>query len=345
MNGRIYDPMAARFMSADPYIQAPDNLQNYNRYAYVLNSPFLYTDPTGFSFFSSLKRAVTGNFSGISGDHWKDIASPNRIILKNMSYQTGQTYVAISSTACGAWAAACAAAGSYENASVHGASFSQAAKAGAIAYVTTYASNYLKTSYGNAWSMERVLATSAVGGITAELKGGNFLDGFKTSFGFSLLTYGNYLMRQEMIEQSRLNEANANGKSRGFFNDFFKLGGARREYGPDGPLPCDAPLGGCQGAPTLANGDVAARFGPISYQPGSILDTTIESFAGPHDFFRNLTGSYTDMGNSVSITSGFGRVMDNVMNFVDLAPAAPFAVAAFIQTQAPTMIYSLENKR
>jgi RHS repeat-associated protein len=164
MNGRIYDPMAARFMSADPLIQAPDNLQNYNRYAYVLNSPFLYTDPTGFSFFSSLKRAVTGNFSGVSGDHLKDVASPNRIILKNMSYQNGQMYVAIGSYFCGPAAYLCAAAGSYENASVHGASFGQAAKAGAISLATSGAF-YAVGSISPGWGQAGATAESIFGNV------------------------------------------------------------------------------------------------------------------------------------------------------------------------------------
>ncbi len=47
MNGRIYDPVLARFLSPDPYVQAPDFTQNYNRYAYCLNNPFKYTDPSG----------------------------------------------------------------------------------------------------------------------------------------------------------------------------------------------------------------------------------------------------------------------------------------------------------
>ncbi len=48
MNGRIYDPKLGRFLS-DPIIQAPGNLQNYNRYSYVLNNPLRYTDPSGYS--------------------------------------------------------------------------------------------------------------------------------------------------------------------------------------------------------------------------------------------------------------------------------------------------------
>ena len=39
MNGRVYDPAIGRFLTADPFIQAPGNLQSYNRYAYVLDNP------------------------------------------------------------------------------------------------------------------------------------------------------------------------------------------------------------------------------------------------------------------------------------------------------------------
>ncbi len=48
MNGRVYDPEIARFVSADPFIQSPRNLQSYNRYSYTGNNPLRYTDPSGF---------------------------------------------------------------------------------------------------------------------------------------------------------------------------------------------------------------------------------------------------------------------------------------------------------
>jgi RHS repeat-associated protein len=48
MNGRIFDPLIGRFMSADPFIQAPYNLKSFNRYSYVWNNPLVMFDPTGF---------------------------------------------------------------------------------------------------------------------------------------------------------------------------------------------------------------------------------------------------------------------------------------------------------
>ena len=47
MNARLYDPVLGRFLSPDPYVQAPDFSQSFNRYAYALNNPLKYTDRSG----------------------------------------------------------------------------------------------------------------------------------------------------------------------------------------------------------------------------------------------------------------------------------------------------------
>jgi len=44
---RFYDPLLGRFLSADTVVPEPGNPQALNRYAYVLNNPLKYTDPTG----------------------------------------------------------------------------------------------------------------------------------------------------------------------------------------------------------------------------------------------------------------------------------------------------------
>ncbi len=44
---RHYSPLLGRFISADTLVPEPGNPQALNRYAYVLNNPLRYTDPTG----------------------------------------------------------------------------------------------------------------------------------------------------------------------------------------------------------------------------------------------------------------------------------------------------------
>lgn len=61
MNGRIYDPVLGRFLSADPHIDGTD-LQAFNRYTYVGNNPLTFTDPTG--------------YFRLFGKKWSDIRRP-----------------------------------------------------------------------------------------------------------------------------------------------------------------------------------------------------------------------------------------------------------------------------
>lgn len=62
MNARLYDPLLGRFLSPDPYVQAPDFTQNFNRYSYALNNPLKYTDENG-EFWNYIIGAVIGGIS------------------------------------------------------------------------------------------------------------------------------------------------------------------------------------------------------------------------------------------------------------------------------------------
>lgn len=65
MNGRMYDPYTSMFLSPDNYIQAPDNSQSFNRYAYCLNNPLKYTDPSG-EFWHIIAGAALGGISNLA---------------------------------------------------------------------------------------------------------------------------------------------------------------------------------------------------------------------------------------------------------------------------------------
>jgi len=185
MNGRIYDANIGRFMQADAYIQAPKNMQNMNRYAYVLNNPLSYTDPSG-HFFKSLARFIS------------------KFKVLNWALQAASCFYG-GPAGCGAYAAAM----SYGN----GATLGQAIKSGAIAAFTAKVfqeigshfnevaqSNWTDVLEGelNPWDLHgfggnfltKSQITSQIalhafsGGVIAELNGGKFGHGF-ASAGFT----------------------------------------------------------------------------------------------------------------------------------------------------------------
>jgi RHS repeat-associated protein len=64
MNGRIYDPVLGRFLSADPVIQSPYFTQSYNSYTYCFNNPLKYIDPSGYSAFYNIWQKIKEFLSG-----------------------------------------------------------------------------------------------------------------------------------------------------------------------------------------------------------------------------------------------------------------------------------------
>lgn len=61
MGARQYDPEIARFYSTDPVGFVTDNTMSFNRYLYVNNNPYRYTDPEG----EFLNNAVGGFYAGL----------------------------------------------------------------------------------------------------------------------------------------------------------------------------------------------------------------------------------------------------------------------------------------
>lgn len=59
MNGRVYDPNIGRFITADPNVPDPSDIQSYNRFSYVRNNPLAFVDPSGYE--------DVPNFNGCAG--------------------------------------------------------------------------------------------------------------------------------------------------------------------------------------------------------------------------------------------------------------------------------------
>ncbi|MFL0802278.1 MAG: FG-GAP-like repeat-containing protein [Agarilytica sp.] len=153
MNGRIYDPRLARFMQADPIIQAATSTQSLNRYAYVWNNPLNSTDPTGY----------------INDYAWQK-ALP--IIV-----QAVITIVAIAS--CGGNVACGAIAGAFMGgmwAAVNGANDRGILKAAITGAISGSMGAYAEGAEW-AWYYE-MAAMGTAGGVTSVLGGGKFGHGF-----------------------------------------------------------------------------------------------------------------------------------------------------------------------
>jgi RHS repeat-associated protein len=213
MNGRIYDPAIARFMVADPFLQAPTNLQSHNRYSYVVNNPLMYTDPSGYLFGEirkigrSINRAAR-NFAQAAKDFIKSPTIENsiklyrqadpaqrqldRLVMKYPAlYMAGQmaaTYFTAYCGGCGgvAWSA-------YYGYLATG-SVNEGIKAGAITAATQYANSYVDGMTGLSPSdidavpydyyqnlqAGNILGRAAVGCASSEASGGHCGSGAAT---------------------------------------------------------------------------------------------------------------------------------------------------------------------
>lgn len=71
MNARLYDPTLGRFLSPDPFVQAPDFSQNFNRYSYCLNNPLRFTDKDGEWFWQVGLSFLGAYIGGVAANGWE----------------------------------------------------------------------------------------------------------------------------------------------------------------------------------------------------------------------------------------------------------------------------------
>ncbi len=205
MNGRVYDPLLGRFLSADPTVQFPKSTQGLNRYTYVNNNPLSFTDPSGFGFFSKIFRSIG-----------KAIKAVKKVVSKALSNQFVRIGIAIAAVAflqpeiVGLIAANAAGAAVAAGASFAGVvtAYGTAATAVSTSIISGAVSGFVgglivsggdlkaagigaltggalgfvgaSSAFGGSLAPQRIAAHGLIGGARSVLQGGKFSTGFLT---------------------------------------------------------------------------------------------------------------------------------------------------------------------
>ena len=159
MDGRMYDPVVGRFISADPFIQSPDFTQSLNRYAYCINNPLSLIDPSGYSWFSKNWKTITASIVGIAVS----------VVTLGSGTTIGAVIIA---------GAAGGAAGALTGALLNGANIGQIAKSTFIGAVVGGASGFLNFASGGGTIWEQLFKHTFSQGWLEGVQGGNMFHGF-----------------------------------------------------------------------------------------------------------------------------------------------------------------------
>ncbi|MCW5548831.1 MAG: RHS repeat-associated core domain-containing protein [Opitutaceae bacterium] len=203
MNGRIYDPVLGRFLSADPFVDDAGDSQSYNRYSYVSNNPLGYTDPSGYiklSFKTILKIvavvAIAYFTAGAAISAWGTTMTTSGSFAAGTATVTvtaGSTFatmmpVAIGNGIIGGLAGGFAS--GFAGSLLNGGSIGDAFKAGVIGGVAGAVGGGIAGAFSDAGLLTRTVAASAVGGATSEAMGGSFRDGALIAGAVTLANFG-----------------------------------------------------------------------------------------------------------------------------------------------------------
>jgi RHS repeat-associated protein len=183
MNGRAYDPILGRFISADPIVSSPGDLQAYNRYSYVGNRPIMVTDPTGYSWLDSvfsqpLHATVTNLDRGALGN--RSLIYHLNVALARLAMNHPRAYdnlSAFTSGACGYYAALCQAGAAEFRAGVHSTSTSYGAQVGFETLAKASMTSMLFYGAGQAVGNPNGTAIDTTDNMGQEYKTGNYTNG------------------------------------------------------------------------------------------------------------------------------------------------------------------------
>jgi RHS repeat-associated protein len=193
MNGRVYDPVLGRFLSADPYVGDAYDSQDYNRYSYVGNNPMNATDPSGyFSLKDALKIVAIVVVSYFTAGAALYLSGGITGVAAGATATFGNALAALVGTGgfgvtLGGAIAAGAGAGfasGFAGSLLNGGSIGDAFKAGIIGGAIGAVAGGLTFGIGgsNLNYFERAAAHGVVGGAVESAGGGQFRHGFYAGF-------------------------------------------------------------------------------------------------------------------------------------------------------------------
>ena len=318
MDGRVYDPAIGKFLSADPFVQAPNNFLSYNRYAYVLDNPMSYTDPSGYLFSGAREKIkrIGRKLKSYHKRQWRRTTRPDEVwerlfnrspvrVPKEYSplYQGYQAYRATGSASDGFKAAG----KSYLNLVISAAA-SWAASYAAPAVANFFGTEIILTKDVVAsgvltdWKFNlkqigasiaggaglQAVSTAATAAVNGENIGRAFRSGAITGAIFGALEGGNRVMRAWRLEKSlalaekmAIKVVPGEHSSGGFFRDGWGNAGVGPTWRvePCSQMPMLYQSTGPLGADQMGQ---HALFG-WEYEAGSMLDWVLEGFSNPHD--------------------------------------------------------------
>ena len=190
--------------------------------------------------------------------------------------------------------------------------------------------------YGNAWTWGRVGSTSVAGGVSAEISGGRFRDGFRLALAVSLVRFGWEYTKQ--VTNSYKLTACQLGKSKCFYNKWGELvtDGGRGYEQIKGTDPGSGNF--------ITNSGMSlegAGFDPAipnhSYSENSMLGRYVNAISKPHDWLNSdfsrlfgfqgydtATGMWLQGGSTYNTLFQF-------YSFSGMLPAAAFTSVAMYQ--------------
>ena len=218
MNGRVYDPLTASFFSPDPYVQAPGNWLNYNRYAYCYGNPFKYTDPDGEIIIPILIGAavsvITNGINNVINDQKFFDGAGKAALIGGIggAFSFGIGQAAMGMSGLGKVAFQTVAHGHLGGmmSGISGGTYGQGFLSGAAgSLIGGGASSLLKNSGPVLQTLGTVSAGALAGGIGAEIMGGNFWDGARNGAISAGLNHAYHVVETGIL-QNQLNKVFAN---------------------------------------------------------------------------------------------------------------------------------------